>query len=671
MNFVLLLAVFLRALVALAAPKDPSDCKTSFAKLEKQTDTIALQKALEKKIGPRALYQPVLSTDKDFLRKEVLVAEGPAPQRNMRVVPGSEQFRANPEAKAIFEQRKKLLARYPNKIIGVLPSEEAEVKKAAMEQFAFMLDELPEKSSTIYSREGDHLVNLLTGDRASAKELSRMSARQALEKLGQFVPDDLILMKKFGEEYRVVGGNLAAPTHWDMDFALGKSITEIHENLPGTPQSNAAFSKMINGVLDRTLTSADVVRRNNWFIESDPRYSLPGYQTSTYSGPKSITKENYRDSTFFRTERQTMRGLPESKMVTFSICPYVYPMGTLAEDKVLGKTLLDGIRVKLLPDAAKGDDAAKIAKYLEQDLGGEISVFDTKVTSLEEIASSTRLLRVEKPKGLDLAPGEAVRVTLDTPLGPQTRTLSLASGPDSPYLEFATKDSDSEFKKAFKSLTPSSKVQVELLRTSLEFKEDRPAVMIAGGMGITPFRSFIQHAKEKELKPPMWLFYGNRSEIPFQSELEKAASDTLKVKNILSQPQSSWQGEKGRVDKAFLEENLPSLPKDSIFYVVGGPQMTQDVQKALKELGVPENQIAVEVYPESTIKTNPPIDATKAPACQTVCFCNKVNAGEIRSAISGGADSFDAIKKTTKASTACGGCASNVMGFLKCAGVDK
>ena len=652
---------------ALAGTNKEPFCGSAFAQLEEPSgQTTALQEKLAKKIGERALYQPVLSTDTDFLRTEVLIAEGPAPQKNMRLISGTEQFRPNTEAKAIFQQRQKLLARYPRKIIGVLKGQENEMRRAAQEQFAFMVEELPGRAPNYYAKEGEYLVNRITGDRLSTKQLARLSAKDALEQLGKFVPDDLIFMKKFGEEYRVIGGNLAFPTHWDMDFALGKTISEIHEGLSGSPESIAAFSKMINGVLDRTLSSKDVVRRNNWFIESDPRYALPAYQKSNFPSPQNINRGNYQTSTFFRTERQTMRGLPESKVVTFTICPYVFPMGTLAKDRELGKTLLEGIKVKLLPEAKRSDDALKIAKYLEEDLGNAAEP-STKVISLTPIASDTYALKLEKPNGLVVAPGEAIRVTIDTPSGPQSRILSLASSPDANYWEFATKDSDSEFKQAFKAITPGSKVSVEPMRSSLKFQEDRPAVLIAGGIGITPFRSFIQYAKDKNLKTPIWLFYANRKEIPFQEELAAMEGEKLRVKHVLSQAASSWEGEVGRIDKNFLAGQISSLPKDSMYYIVGAPQMTEDVQRALKELGVPEKQILTEAYPSAAAKGNAPIDAATAKACDTVCFCQKVSAGAIREAIDSGADSLEKIKATTKASTACGGCAKNILGFLQCA----
>jgi ferredoxin-NADP reductase/bacterioferritin-associated ferredoxin len=632
-------------------------------------DLAQLQSEVAKKSGERSLYQPILSSDLKFLRDEAILAEGPPPQRNMRIVDPSEQFRFNSEAKSIFTQKKKLISKNSKKVIGVLPGQGKAVAKAVQEQFAMILEEFPKTRAEFFRREGDALTNLLTGDRLSLAELSKLDARSALERLGQFVPDDLIFMKKIGNEYRMIGGNLAFPTHWSIETFLGQSIPEIHAALVGTPKDVAAFSDMITKVMDRTMTSTQVVCRNNWFLETDPRYALPNYQSTSYPSPANITKKNYRKSVFLRTERQTLRGLPESDAVVFTIQPLVFPIASLVEDRHVAQKLIDGIAAKLPDDAF----AVRVGKYLRQDLGPDTGRVDTKVLSLTRINEATYALSLEKPANLKLDPGEAVRVTLDTPKGKQTRTLSLANSPNARTLEFAVKSSDSDFKTAFKALVPGTPVNLELLRTSLEFKTDRPAVMIAGGIGITPFRSFIQHVKEKNLDTPMWLFYGNRDEIAFKVELDDAAKSNakLQVSHVLSRPGPEWQGTKGRIDRDFLMSAVKELPSNAHYYIVAAPQMTDDVHIALREFGVPEERISTEAFvgyggggAEAT--GNPKIDAETAKDCQTVCFCQRVNAGKIRSAVADGARTLEAIQTKTKAATACGGCALNVLGILAC-----
>lgn len=656
-----LLALLLAGQISYAADASPDACRDAYA---------ALKARLARKVGDRTVYRPLLSDDVDFLRKEVILAEGPAPQRNMRIVPGSEQFRINHEAKALFEQKKALMARNGDLIVGVLHGQEQFVKDAAQEQFKFILDEFPKKSPDIYKREGDHLVNLLTGDRLSAAELSRLSAKKMLEELGKFVPDDLIFMRKFGDEWRLVGGNLAFPTNWDIKSFLGETITQIHQNLSGTPVSVAAFSKMINGVLDRTVGTRDVVCRNNWFLQTDPRYAMPGYGTVAYAGPETITRQNYDKAVFLRTERQSLRGLPESKAVVFAIRPYVFPIMKIKEDRVIAENLVNGIRVKLMPEETAGSVADKTMRYLAADLEVNPNLFETTVATLDKVNDSTYKLSLAKPPGFRAEPGEAVRVTLNTPNGPATRTLSLASSPNSPSVEFAVRDSDSEFKAAFRALKPNEPVKIELLRTSLEFRPDKPAVMIAGGIGITPFRSFIQHVKDKNLDTPMYLLYGNRDQIAFKEELETAAdvNARLQIDNILSRPGPEWTGTRGRIDRDYLLRTVPNMPRDAHYYIVAAPEMADDVQKALREAGVPDSQIHVEAFPGYGGKGggNAAIDPVKAEACQTVCFCRRVSAGALREAIQSGASTLDQVKAQTGAATACGGCATNVMGFLGC-----
>lgn len=631
-----------------------------------------LEQRLVKAVGPRSPYQPILSTDLDFLRSEARFSEGPAPQRNVAIVPPHEQFRINGEVQAILELKKRLIARYRNRIIDVQKGHGADILRAVREQFGMMLKELPETAPQVYRREGDTLVNILTNDRLSAKDLATRDPRVALEKLGQMVPDDLIFMKKKGDEYHMIGGNLAFPTRWSIGGAIGESISDIHVRLGANPEHSAAFSTMINRVLDRTLVTPDVVRRNNWFLDLDPRYPLPNYQTVRFKEPESIGKRNYLDSVFVRSERQTMRGLPESKTVVFGIQPFVYPLRTILKDRDVAANLVDGIKVKLLPTRDNPDYVGKVAKYIESDLARDPSSVPTQVLASEKVNESSYLLRLEKPAGLHLVPGEAVRVTLDTPNGKATRTLSLASSPDSDFLEFAVKDSESDFKQTLKSLKSGAAVQLEATGTSLEFKPEKPAVMIAGGIGITPFRSFIQHVKDRNLNTPMWLFYGNRNEIAFENEINNAAKENrnLDVTHVLSRPGSDWKGERGRVDESFLQKTVPSLPNDAIYYVVASPQMANDTRAALTKLGIPENRISIEAFPGYEAKPAPgekqAFDPKQVSDHQTVCYCHRVTAGALREAIKSGASTLSELKDQTRAATGCGGCECNVMGLLQC-----
>jgi hypothetical protein len=88
-----------------------------------------LEQRLVKVVGPRSPYQPILSTDLDFLRTEARFAEGPAPQRNVAIVGPLEQFRFNGEVQPILELKKRLMTRYRDRIIDVQKGHGADISE--------------------------------------------------------------------------------------------------------------------------------------------------------------------------------------------------------------------------------------------------------------------------------------------------------------------------------------------------------------------------------------------------------------------------------------------------------------------------------------------------------------------------------------------------------------
>jgi ferredoxin-NADP reductase/bacterioferritin-associated ferredoxin len=302
---------------------------------------------------------------------------------------------------------------------------------------------------------------------------------------------------------------------------------------------------------------------------------------------------------------------------------------------------------------------------------------EVKVLLAQKVNDTSYLMRVEKPLGFPLTPGMAMRITIDSPTGKQVRTLSLASSPTKDYVEFAVRDSDSEFKKMFRTIKPGTHVVVAPAKGAMDFKPDKPAVMLAAGIGITPFRSMINYVKDSGEKTPMWLFYGNRDQIPFENELNTIAATTpqVKVTHVLSNPGAQWQGAKGRVDEAFLKEVVPTLPNDAVYYIVGPPQMVMATKGALQGLGIPNDRISIEIFPT---KGGPGISnkveesaegsavVKKSDRDETICFCHSVSAGVITDAIAGGATTIEKVQASTMAATGCGGCRCNVEKMLVC-----
>lgn len=223
-----------------------------------------------------------------------------------------------------------------------------------------------------------------------------------------------------------------------------------------------------------------------------------------------------------------------------------------------------------------------------------------EVVGVQKLTDSTHILRLTKPAGFTHKPGEAVRITIETSEGPQSRFLSISTAPSLPYLEIAVRSSDSFFKETFVNLKAGDKVQLEDAKGALNFNFSLPAVMIAGGIGITPFRGIIQHIVDQKLQTPVSLIYANSSsqDIPFKQELDKSKSiqPNINVTYIVNEKTEGWNGLTGRIDKPFLASLVSSSPNNAIFYVVGPMQMVTAIKAALRELGVPNAQVSTERF---------------------------------------------------------------------------
>jgi len=131
--------------------------------------------------------------------------------------------------------------------------------------------------------------------------------------------------------------------------------------------------------------------------------------------------------------------------------------------------------------------------------------------------------------------------------------------------------------------------------------EEKDLVFIAGGIGITPIRSMLRHMHDTEDDRSVILFYANKkkNEIVFQkefSEIEKGKHPRLKIIHVLNDPDEGWQGETGFVDREKIERFCGNDLSEKVFYICGPPPMIEAVISALKNLGVSDKQIRLEIF---------------------------------------------------------------------------
>jgi ferredoxin-NADP reductase len=213
----------------------------------------------------------------------------------------------------------------------------------------------------------------------------------------------------------------------------------------------------------------------------------------------------------------------------------------------------------------------------------------------------------EKPPSFEFRPGQFANLLIaaaNTDPGGATRTLSIASAPHEAELMIATRMRDSGFKRALSALAIGSEVDVQgpFGDFTLLHGTGRPAVFLAGGIGITPFRSIIRHAIQTQSQQRIFLFYSVRGlgEAAFLGELQEADEFNSHFKLVLTvtrpaEIKPGWQGETGYISEAMLRKSLPDLqvPK---FYIAGPPAMVTSMSRMLTAARVPDEHIRVEEF---------------------------------------------------------------------------
>lgn len=211
-----------------------------------------------------------------------------------------------------------------------------------------------------------------------------------------------------------------------------------------------------------------------------------------------------------------------------------------------------------------------------------------KLLNKREENKDTFSLIFEKSKGFSFYPGQYLDVKLpisdrngDTKSG-DTRAFTISSSPTEPFLMITPKQGLSNFKKALEKLNIGNTISTSHPVGTFTLDESSPAIFIAGGIGITPFRSIIKYAYDQNLTTPITLIYSNSDQnFLFKNELDQWRKLYPKLKIIYH--------------NTSINGHLTSLPDinyhSPIYYLAGPPKMVDDFEKILLEIGIDEVNI--------------------------------------------------------------------------------
>ena len=204
-------------------------------------------------------------------------------------------------------------------------------------------------------------------------------------------------------------------------------------------------------------------------------------------------------------------------------------------------------------------------------------------------------------------PGQYIEMTLPHPGTDgrgSRRYFTLASSPTENNLRLGIRyyDHGSSFKKSLQSMPGDMPMSIGQLGGDFVLPKDtsQKLAFIAGGIGITPFRSMVKYLADTGDTRSVKLLYGERSvndiaygEV-FEEARHKVAVDTTYITAAPADPTSTFI-QTGRIDKRTIQSQIPDYA-ERIFYVSGPQPMVRSIKDSLLQLGVPKHRIKLDYF---------------------------------------------------------------------------
>lgn len=182
------------------------------------------------------------------------------------------------------------------------------------------------------------------------------------------------------------------------------------------------------------------------------------------------------------------------------------------------------------------------------------------------------------------------------------RVFSIASSPGEHGIRFGFThgETPSSFKSALIEAPAGTALSGTYVGGDLRLPDDPVVqiVLVAAGIGITPFRSMLTHLLERPHRRRITLVYGVRhpDDFVYRDLIDRAAHDIgLRVVYVVSKPDAAWTGRAGRISADLLAEAVPEL-LESIVYVSGPTDLVDAVRRELRTRGLPARRVKTDAF---------------------------------------------------------------------------
>lgn len=233
--------------------------------------------------------------------------------------------------------------------------------------------------------------------------------------------------------------------------------------------------------------------------------------------------------------------------------------------------------------------------------------FRLTLARIEKLTSGCTEFVFKPDRKLDFRPGQYLDWTLHVAKPDDRgnrRSFTIASAPGESEVRLGVKfyANPSAFKRSLAAMKPGDVIYAAQLAGDFTLPHDKSTKLafIAGGIGVTPFRSMVQDLIDRRDERSLVVLYGNQSadEIAYAEVFERAGRE-LGIKTVYAVADDAAAApamHRGLIDAALIRREVPDYGERT-FYISGPRAMVVQFRKMLKELGVARSRIKEDFFP--------------------------------------------------------------------------
>ncbi len=226
----------------------------------------------------------------------------------------------------------------------------------------------------------------------------------------------------------------------------------------------------------------------------------------------------------------------------------------------------------------------------------------TPVLSVMAESDDIKTFRLARPDGFDFTPGQFLTLRVRADGKDVVRCYSISSAPAARgYLEISVRRQGLVSNSLHAMARPGTLLSVRAPAGAFTYPggDDRPLVLLGGGIGITPLMSMLRHALLTEPTRPVALLYSAKTlgEFAFRDDLLTLARrhDQLRLCFAVTNGDAPADVHRGRIDARLLASTVPDL-KHAVSMLCGPQAMIDGLTQTLLGMGVPKDQVRSELF---------------------------------------------------------------------------